>query len=131
MRRERETQEKEAILMVDDDDEEGYPSDCGNEDDNRSISSESSSCGEFKKESLMLRKNCEQESADLEIWRLFQVDAQNMKDIPNAEAVLSTLTACDLNGKLSLVIKLNNQLSILIKFNVFEMSVFQNVDNSR
>lgn len=104
MRRDRESQEKEAILMVDDDDDDD--NDCENaedDDDNRSISSESTSCGEFKKESVMLRKNCEQESADLEIWRLFQVDAQNMKDIPNAEAVLSTLTAYDLseNGKLS------------------------------
>lgn len=100
MCRDRESQEKEAILMVDDDDDDDDDdNDCENaDDDNRSISSESTSCGEFKKESLMLRKNCEQESADLEIWRLFQVDAQNMKDIPNAEAVLSTLTACDLNG---------------------------------
>lgn len=101
MRRDRESQENEAILMVDDDNE----SDCDNagdddddDDGNRSISSESTSCGEFKKESIMLRKNCEQESADFEIWRLFQVDDQNMKDIPNAEAVLSTLTACDSNG---------------------------------
>lgn len=100
MRRDRESQEKEAILMVDDDDDDDDDNDCGNaeDDDNRSISSESTSCGEFKKESVMLRKNCEQESADLEIWRLFQVDAQNMKDIPNAEAVLSALTAYDLNG---------------------------------
>lgn len=100
MRRERESEEKEAILMVDDDNE----SDCVDADDddddenNRSISSESTSCGEFKKESLILRKNGEQESADFEIWRLFQVDNQNMKEIPNAEAVLSILTDCDMNG---------------------------------
>lgn len=98
MRRDRESLEKEAILMVDDDDDNVMMlSDC--DDDNRSISSESTSCGEFKKESLILRKTCVQESADLEIWRLFQVDDQNMKDIPNAEAALSTLTACDLSGK--------------------------------
>lgn len=101
MRRDRESQEKEAILMVEDDDNVMMLSDCddGEDDDNRSISSESTSCGEFKRESVMLRKNCVQESADFEIWRLFQVDDQNMKEIPNAEAILSTLTACDLNGK--------------------------------
>lgn len=98
MRRDRESQEKEAILMVDDDNESDCEDEEDDDDNNRSISSESTSCGEFKKESLMLRKNGEQESADLEIWRLFQVDDQNLKEIPNAEAVLSTLTACEMNS---------------------------------
>lgn len=99
MRRDQESQEKEAIFMVDDDNDND--SDCDEDDDEdekRSISSESTSCGEFKKESLMLQKNCIQQSADLEIWRLFQVDNQNMKDIPNSETILNTLMACDLNG---------------------------------
>lgn len=84
--------------MIDDDNESDCDDDDEDEDNNRSISSESTSCGEFNKESMMLRKSCEQASADFEIWRLFQVDDQNMKDITNSEAVLSILTACDSNG---------------------------------
>lgn len=103
MRRDQESREQEVILMVEDDndndsddDEDGDGDD--DDDEKRSISSESTSCGEFKKESVSLQKNGAQQSADFEIWRLFQVDDQNMKDIPNSEAILNTLMACDLNG---------------------------------
>lgn len=104
MRRDQESREQEAILMVEDDndndsDDDDEDDNCDDDDDEkRSISSESTSCGEFKKESISLQKNGTQQSADFEIWRLFQVDDQNMKDIPNSEAILNTLMACDLNG---------------------------------
>lgn len=100
MRREHELlhREKEAILMVDDDNE----SDCDDDeddDDKRSISSESTCCGEIKNETFKLQNHIQQQSADFEIWRLFQVDDQNMKDIPNAEAILNMLTSVDFDGK--------------------------------
>lgn len=97
MRRDRESPEKEAILMVDDDNDNESDDDVDDDDDDekRSISSESTSCGEFKKETLRLQKNLAQQSSDYEIWRLFQVDNQNMKDIPNADAIIEIL---NLNG---------------------------------
>lgn len=74
----------------DDDDED---------DDKRSISSESTCFGEIKKETLALHKQMHQQSADFEIWRLFQVDDQNMREIPNAETILNALTAADSDGE--------------------------------
>ncbi|XP_055322540.1 transient receptor potential channel pyrexia isoform X2 [Sitodiplosis mosellana] len=107
MRRDRElsSQEKESILIDDDDnvsecvDDDEVDDD---EDDKRSesITSESTCCGDFKNETLKLHSNnIQQQSADFEIWRLFQVDDQNMKDIPNAEAILNSLTSADMDGQ--------------------------------
>lgn len=73
----------------------------GEDDDERSISSESTCCGEIKMETLKLHNNNRQQSSDFEIWRLFQVDDQNMNDIPNAEAIMNILTSADLDGKIS------------------------------
>lgn len=94
--------EKESILMVDDDDN---VSNCiddddvvdadDDDDDKRSISSESTCIGE----TLKIQSNVPQQSADFEIWRLFQVDDQNMRDIPNAETILNNLMSADIDGK--------------------------------
>lgn len=102
MRRDREfsSQEKESILMVDDDDNVSeFVDDDDEEDEDDDISSESTCCGDFKKETLKLHSNLQQQSADFEIWRLFQVDDQNMKDIPNADVILNKLTSTDIDGK--------------------------------
>lgn len=101
MRQGRENIESESILMVDDDIEGecDYNDDIDNDDDDKaSISSESTCSSEMKKDTLVLQKNIQEQSADLEIWRLFQVDDQNMKDIPNSDVILNILTACNLNG---------------------------------
>lgn len=105
MRRDRDfsNHERESILMVDDDDNlsECVDDDDDEDDDKRSISSESTCCGEFKNETLKLNhSHMQQQSTDFEIWRLFQVDDQNMRDIPNAEAILDSLTTADMNGKM-------------------------------
>lgn len=105
MRQGRENIESESILMVDDDIEgecdydDDIDDDIDDDDDDKgSISSESTCSSDMKKDALVLQKNIQEQSADLEIWRLFQVDDQNMKDIPNSDAILNILTACNLNG---------------------------------
>lgn len=103
MRRE---SEENVIIMLNDDnegnsdvDDDDDNDDDDDDDDKRSISSESTCSGEIKKEAFMLQKKNQEQSADFEIWRLFQVDDQNMKDIPNSDAILNVLRACNLNGK--------------------------------
>lgn len=105
MHRERDisSQEKESVFMVDYDNETDYDDndddDDEDDDDKRSISSESTCCGEIKSEKKKIHNHIQQESCDFEIWRLFQVDDQNMKDIPNSEAILEILTSIDYDGK--------------------------------
>lgn len=91
----RENREKEVILVVDDED----VSDCGEDDDSkRSISSESTCYDEVKVEYQMRQKQMHKQSTDFDIWRLFQVDDQNMKDIPNSESILEILSTNGLDG---------------------------------
>lgn len=87
--------ENETILMVDGDNE----SNSDDDDDKGSISSESTCRGEINHETLKLHNHIQQQSSELEIWRLFQVDDQNMKEIPNSDAILNMLTAVDFDGK--------------------------------
>lgn len=110
MRRDRDisNQEKEAILMVDYDNETDCDDD-DDDDDKRSISSESTCCGEIKTEKKKIHNRIQEQSCDFEIWRLFQVDDQNMKDIPNSEVILSILTSIDSDGKLMSIIYINEQ----------------------
>lgn len=95
----RECDKNDAIVMIDDDIEgDCDEDDDDDDDDNRSISSENTCSGATKKETQILQKKLQEQSADYEIWHLFQVDDQNLKDIPNSEAILNLLTACNLNG---------------------------------
>ncbi|XP_031618662.1 transient receptor potential channel pyrexia [Contarinia nasturtii] len=88
---------KDEILMVDNDNELDCVDD--EDDDKRSISSESTCCGNIKTETLKHLNNAQQQSCDFEIWRLFQVDDHNMKDIPNSDAILNILASTDLDGE--------------------------------
>lgn len=96
------SQDENDSILIDDDDNVSESVD-DDDDDKRSesISSESTCCGDFKDETLKLHSNnnIQEQSADFEIWRLFQVDDQNMKDIPNAEAILNALTSTEMDGK--------------------------------
>lgn len=91
-------QDKQKMLMVDDDDTE---CDC-NDEEKRSISSESTCCDGAKAELQMRSKQFHFQSTDFEIWRLFEIDGQAMKDIENAEKVLDFLTVEKLDGNFSL-----------------------------
>lgn len=101
MRHERElsSEEKDSILMADYDNESDCDDDDDDDDGKRSISSESTCCGEIRSEKKKIQSRIQPQSCDFEIWRLFQVDDQNMKDIPNSETVLSLLTSSDNDGK--------------------------------
>lgn len=88
---------KDEISMADDDNE--LDCDDDEDDDKRSISSESTCCGDITTDTIKHLNSIQQQSADFEIWRLFQVDDHNMKDIPNSDAILNILTTVDSEGK--------------------------------
>lgn len=96
-------QENEKMLTIDSDDRD---CDC-NDDDKRSISSESTCCDGAKAELQMRQKQFHFQSTDFEIWRLFEIDNQSMKDVPNAEKLLDILTLGNLDGKLSIYVYLH------------------------
>lgn len=83
-----------------------YDSDCDgqvddpDDDEKRSISSECSiSYDEVKTEFHMRQKHIHKQSTDLEIWRLFEVDDQNAKDIEYADTLLELLTNNEIDSK--------------------------------
>lgn len=89
-----------TILDIDDDesdtDHEVEPED----DEKRSISSECSICYDEVKTELQVRqKQIHKQSTDLEIWQLFEVDSQSLRDIDNADTLLELLTATDIDGR--------------------------------
>lgn len=87
-----ESVESESILMADFDERDIIS--LYGEDDKRSISSESTCCNEVKTEFHLRQKQfSSQSTADFEIWRLFQNDDQNMKEIPDADKILNELTS--------------------------------------
>lgn len=84
------------ILDIDDDESDSDGHDDAEDDEKRSISSESSiSYSEVKSEFQMRQK----QSTDFEIWRLFQVDDQNLKDIDYSDELLELLTTTEIEGK--------------------------------
>lgn len=88
------------ILDIDDDDSDCDDQDEPDDDEKRSISSECSiSYDEVKTEFHIRQKHIHKQSTDFEIWRLFQVDDQNLKDIEHADTLLESLTNNEIDGK--------------------------------
>lgn len=90
-----------TILDIDDDESESDHEDDEPEDDEkRSISSECSIYFDEVKTDFQVRpKQLHQHSADLEIWRLFEVDRQSLKDIDDADTLLDLLTTTEIEGR--------------------------------
>lgn len=92
----RNSQDSAFILIADEDESEFLGS--YDEDEKRSISSESTCYGGYD----VLKTDfqpAEQKpftlfnQADTELWRLFQVSDQNIQDIPNADKILNDLSS--------------------------------------
>lgn len=87
------------ILDIDDDESDLDGHEEPEDDEKRSISSESSiSYSEVISEFQMRQKQIHKQSADFEIWRLFQVDDQNLKDIEHSDELLEMLTTTEIEG---------------------------------
>lgn len=114
----RNSPDSEFILMADEDESNcigSYNNDDG--DEKRSISSESTCCGDMKSDFQPKQKPVTlSDQSDIEIGRLFQVSDQNMQDIPNADKILNDLSSQNVESEpitIKIVFSIHNFLSFV------------------
>lgn len=98
----RDSQDSEMILMADEDE-----SDCvgfyDDDDEKRSISSESTCYGGYDDMKSDFQPGQKpftlSNQSDIKVWRSFQVNDQNMQDIPNADKILKDLSSTNVESE--------------------------------